>query len=63
MSVAMLTHAPNAPTAVLARFDRWKMGHAIEVMIALIGAADGHPDAEDDDPDWEHDGREPEEAA
>lgn len=49
-----------AVTSILAQFDRRKLASAVEVMIALLDAADPDPDLEDDDPDHEHDGREQE---
>ena len=45
---------PFAPApavlALLDRFNRDELGHAIEVLIALLDVWDGDPDLEDDDP-------------
>ena len=46
-----LAHAPIAKVArALAHFDREQLGIAIEVMVAMLDASDGDPDAEEDDP-------------
>lgn len=50
---------PFAPApavlALLDRFNRDELGHAIEVLIALLDVWDGDPDLEEDDPSGQRD--------